>query len=63
MGLVVWVGLWVWQDMAPSWTELGLRLMSWAPTVDAVALTSGNESGGWEEKTAGVDALEHEEGK
>ena len=63
MGLVVWVGLWVWQDMAPRLTELGLRLKSLAATVEAVALTSGNESGGLEEKTAGVDALEHEEGK
>ena len=51
----VWLGDWVWLAVyAARLHELGRRLQS--------ALASGNESGGLEVKTAGVDILEEDEG-
>ena len=54
VGRVVWLGDWAY-DITARLHELGRRLQS--------ALTSGNESGGLEVKTAGVDILEEDEGK
>ena len=51
VGRVVWLGE---KDMAARLHELGRRLQS--------ALASGNESGGLEVKTAGVEILEEVEG-
>jgi len=52
---LVWLGEWVWLVRAtPRLHELGRRLQS--------ALASGNESGGLEVKTAGVEILEEVEG-